>query len=93
MWIHGIYRHILAEIAKIEQFFMLKILDEKITGRIKIIFARLVNHSDVIRLLRPVVGNDRINLANHQIFAVFILETDGIPNRMWFFHGLSPEIV
>ena len=86
MWIHGIYRHILAEIAKIEQFFMLKILDEKITGRIKIIFARLINDANVVFSLGLFVRQNLINLADNQIFTVLVLEANGKSGRVGTFH-------
>ena len=67
--------------------------DKKITRRVQIILARLINDTNMVCLFRLGVRNDRINFTNNHIFAILVFEAYGVSNWMWFFHGLSPGTV
>ena len=60
---------------------------EEITGRIQVIFARLVYDANKSFFLGSFVRQDLINLANDQVLAAFILEANGKPGRGYIFHS------
>ena len=64
---------------------------EKVTSRIEIILARLIDDAKVIFFLGLLIWQDQIKLANYQIFAILILETECKSDGVCTLHRLNPE--
>ncbi len=60
---------------------------EEITGRIHVIFARLVYDANESFFFGSLVRQDLIDLANDQVLTAFILEANGKPGRGYIFHS------
>jgi len=60
--------------------FLRQINDEEVARGIEVVFAGLINDAKVVLLLGFLVREDRVNLANDQVFAVLISEANGKPS-------------